>query len=89
MAPTRTACPLSHHSAVRFSWRHRIVDDSEGKVETDARRIRGIRLEVLRVNGKYDDANLVEHRQQMTANLERRGRGLDAVGDWRTRRHQP
>ena len=61
--------------------------------------IRGVRLEVLRVDAKfkYDDANPIEHRQQVSANLERRGRALDTaaaaqqrrrlatVGDWRDR----
>jgi transcriptional regulator len=62
--------------------------------------IRAVRLAVLRVDAKfkYDDANPVEHRERVVANLEQRGRGLDAgaaaqqrrrlaaVGDWRTHR---
>jgi transcriptional regulator len=65
--------------------------------------IRAVRLEVLRVDAKfkYDDAKPVEHRQRVIANLQQRGRGLDAaaaaqqrrrldaVGDWRTRNRQP
>lgn len=65
--------------------------------------IRGVRLAVLRVDAKfkYDDANPVGHRQRVAADLERRGRGLDAaaaaqqrrrldaVGDWRAREHRP
>ncbi len=64
--------------------------------------IRGVRLEVLRVEAKfkYDDANPVEHRERVIDNLEQRGRGLDAaaaaqqrrrleaIGDWRARRGQ-
>jgi transcriptional regulator len=59
--------------------------------------IRGIRLEVLRVEAKfkYDDANPVEHRQRVAGHLDERRHGLDtaaatqqrrriaAVGDWR------
>lgn len=59
--------------------------------------LRGLRLEVLRVDAKfkYDDSNPVEHRQRVVAYLEERGRGfdagaarqqqrrLDAIGDWR------
>ena len=62
--------------------------------------IRGIRLEVLRVDAKfkYDDHNPVEHRDRVIANLHERDHGLDvgaateqqrrltAVGDWRTRK---
>lgn len=62
--------------------------------------IRGVRLEVLRVDAKfkYDDANPVEHRRRVIANLEARNRGLDAgaaaqqlrrldaIGEWRARR---
>lgn len=61
--------------------------------------IRGVRLEVLRVDAKfkYDDANPVEHRERVIGNLERRARGLDAgaarqqrrrlaaIGDWQDR----
>ena len=60
--------------------------------------IRGVRLEVLRVDAKfkYDDHNPIEHRQRVTGNLEQRGHGLDngaaaqqrrrlaAIGDWNT-----
>ena len=62
--------------------------------------IRGVRLEVLRVEAKfkYDDHNPVDHRQRVTANLEGRDQGLDAgaaaqqrrrldaIGDWSARR---
>ena len=65
--------------------------------------IRGLRLEVLRVEAKfkYDDANPVEHRQRVIGNLEQRDHGLDtgaaaqqrrrldAIGDWRNRRDAP
>lgn len=58
--------------------------------------IRGVRLHITRVDAKfkYDDHNPVEHRQRVTDNLERRGRGLDhgaadqqrrrlaAIGEW-------
>ncbi len=61
--------------------------------------IRGVRLAVLRVEAKfkYDDANPIEHRERVIANLERRDRGRDAgaaaqqrrrlaaIGDWQTR----
>ncbi|MEV0669172.1 FMN-binding negative transcriptional regulator [Mycobacterium sp. NPDC050441] len=61
--------------------------------------IRGIRLEVLRVEAKfkYDDANPVEHRERVITNLEERRHGLDtaaaaqqrrrlaAIGDWKLR----
>lgn len=64
--------------------------------------IRGIRLEVLRVEAKfkYDDANPVEHRERVVANLEERRHGLDtaaaaqqrrrlaAIGDWKLRRKE-
>jgi len=62
--------------------------------------IRGVRLEVLRVDAKfkYDDHNPVEHRKRVTDHLERRGHGLDAgvatqqrrrlaaIGDWKEHR---
>ncbi|CRZ16801.1 FMN-binding negative transcriptional regulator [Mycolicibacterium neworleansense] len=64
--------------------------------------IRGIRLEVLRVDAKfkYDDANPVEHRERVIDNLEQRRHGLDtaaasqqrrrldAIGDWKLRRKE-
>ncbi len=64
--------------------------------------IRGIRLEVLRVEAKfkYDDANPVEHRERVIDNLEQRGHRLDsaaaaqqrrrlaAIGDWKLRRKE-
>jgi transcriptional regulator len=64
--------------------------------------IRGIRLEVLRVEAKfkYDDHNPVEHRVRVIDRLYERGHGLDAgaatqqqrrlaaIGDWQTRRRQ-
>jgi transcriptional regulator len=60
--------------------------------------IRGVRLQVLRVEAKfkYDDHNPVEHRERVACYLEERRRGLDlgaaaqqrrrlgAVGDWRS-----
>lgn len=62
--------------------------------------IRGLRLKVLRVEAKlkYDDQKPVEHRERVSANLERRDqrldssaaaqqrRRLDAIGDWKARR---
>ena len=64
--------------------------------------IRGIRLEVLRVEAKfkYDDHNPVEHRERVIDHLEERAHGLDAgaatqqrrrlaaIGDWKTHRKQ-
>ncbi len=60
--------------------------------------IRGVRLEVLRVDAKfkYDDANPVEHREGVIARLNERDTGFDAgaakqqqrrlaaIGDWKT-----
>ncbi len=65
--------------------------------------IRGIRLQVLRVEAKfkYDDHNPVEHRERVSDRLLERGHGLDAgaagqqrrrlaaIGDWPTRRTPP
>lgn len=65
--------------------------------------IRGLRLAILRVDAKfkYDDANPVEHRERVIANLEQRGHGLDAgaatqqqrrlaaIGEWQTHRDRP
>ena len=62
--------------------------------------IRGVRLEVLRVDAKfkYDDSNPVDHRERVVGYLEERGRGLDvraarqqrrrlgAIGDWQAHR---
>jgi transcriptional regulator len=59
--------------------------------------IRGVRLEVLRVEAKfkYDDANPIDHRERVIDNLEERNHGFDAgaavqqrrrlaaIGDWR------
>jgi transcriptional regulator len=59
--------------------------------------IRGLRLEVLRVEAKfkYDDQKRVEHRERVIDRLQERGRGLDesvaaqqrrrldAIGEWR------
>jgi len=64
--------------------------------------IRGIHLQVLRVEAKfkYDDANPVEHRERVIGYLEDRHHGLDAgaaaqqrhrldaIGDWKTYRDQ-
>ncbi len=60
--------------------------------------IRGLRLQVLRVDAKfkYDDSNPVEHRRRVVGYLEERGHGFDAgaarqqkrrldtIGDWRS-----
>ena len=65
--------------------------------------IRGIRMDVLRVEAKfkYDDHNPVDHRERVIGLLGQRAHGLDsgaalqqrrrldAVGDWRTRREKP
>lgn len=59
--------------------------------------LRGLRLEVLRVDAKfkYDDSNPVEHRQRVVGHLQERSHGFDAgaarqqqrrldtIGDWR------
>lgn len=64
--------------------------------------IRGIRLQVLRVEAKfkYDDHNPVEHRERVIDRLQERGHGLEAgaaaqqhrrlaaIGDWPTSRKQ-
>ena len=65
--------------------------------------IRGIRMDVLRVEAKfkYDDHNPVDHRERVIGLLGQRAHGLDsaaalqqrrrldAMGDWRTRREKP
>lgn len=65
--------------------------------------IRGVRLEVLRVEAKfkYDDHNPVEHRERVVGRLKERDRSLDsgaalqqrrrlaAIGDWQTHRARP
>jgi transcriptional regulator len=65
--------------------------------------IRGIRLNVLRVEAKfkYDDHNPVDHRERVIGLLGERAHGLDsgaaaqqcrrldAIGDWRTHRGNP
>lgn len=65
--------------------------------------IRGIRLEVLRIEAKfkYDDHKPVEHRERVIGNLQERDhwldagtaiqqrRRLDAIGDWNTFRNRP
>ncbi|WP_427384966.1 FMN-binding negative transcriptional regulator [Janibacter sp. G56] len=62
--------------------------------------IRGIRLQILRVEAKfkYDDHNPVDHRERVSDRLDERGRGLDAgaamqqrrrvdaIGEWKTHR---
>ena len=62
--------------------------------------IRGVRLNVVRVEAKfkYDDANPIEHRERVIGYLDERNRGLDAgaaaqqrrrlaaVGEWRSPR---
>ena len=64
--------------------------------------IRGLRLAITRVEAKfkYDDHNPVEHRERVIGRLQDRGHGLDAsaatqqrrrldaIGDWRSHRHQ-
>ena len=64
--------------------------------------IRGIRLQILRVEAKfkYDDHNPVEHRERVIGYLHERANGmdveaatqqrrrLDAIGDWKTYRNQ-
>ena len=61
--------------------------------------IRGIRLQVLRVDAKfkYDDHNPIDHRERLIGRLRQRDHALDAgaatqqrrrlaaIGDWRTR----
>ncbi|MGA9101817.1 FMN-binding negative transcriptional regulator [Aeromicrobium sp.] len=65
--------------------------------------IRGIRLDVLRVEAKfkYDDHNPIDHRERVIGLLGQRADGLDvgaavqqrrrldAIGDWRTHREKP
>ena len=65
--------------------------------------IRGVRLQVLRVDAKfkYDDANPVDHRERVIGYLEQRGQGRDAaaaaqqrrrlvrIGEWRSHRQRP
>jgi transcriptional regulator len=64
--------------------------------------IRGVWLEVLRVEAKFkhDDHNPVEHRERVIGHLEQRDHGLDAgaaaqqrrrlaaIGDWQTHRNR-
>lgn len=64
--------------------------------------IRGVRLEVLRVEAKfkYDDDNAPQHRERISGRLDERGRDFDpaaaaqqrrrlaAIGDWKTRRER-
>lgn len=64
--------------------------------------IRGIRLQVIRVEAKfkYDDANPVDHRERVSADLDRRAHGFDRsaatqqrrrlglIGDWKARRNR-
>jgi len=64
--------------------------------------IRGVRLEVLRVEAKfkYDDHNPPQHRERVIDRLRERGRGLDtgaaaqqrrrldAIGDWQAHRSE-
>lgn len=75
-----------------------LVDDSPYGRELPG--IRGLRLQVLRVDAKfkYDDQKPVEHRERVTSHLEQRNRGLDTnaarqqrrrlgtIGDWKTNR---
>ncbi|KMO70802.1 FMN-binding negative transcriptional regulator [Mycolicibacterium chlorophenolicum] len=65
--------------------------------------IRGVRLAIVSVDAKfkYDDRNPVDHRQRVSDQLERRGRGLDAavagqqrrrlaaIGEWDDFRRRP
>lgn len=82
--------------------RHAVVAVGEDPYGRMLPGIRGIRLEVLRVEAKfkYDDANPIEHRERVIGNLEQRGHGLDtaaaaqqrrrlaAIGDWKLRRKE-
>ena len=83
--------------------RHAAVDISAPPYGRMLPGIRGLRLEVLRVEAKfkYDDHNPIEHRERVTTRLRERNHGLDAaaagqqqrrldaVGDWRERSRQP
>jgi transcriptional regulator len=65
--------------------------------------IRGVRLAIVSVDAKfkYDDRNPVDHRERVSDQLERRGRGLDAavagqqrrrlaaIGEWDDFRRRP
>ena len=80
--------------------RHAVVAVDEPPYGRLLAGIRGVRLQVLRVDAKfkYDDANPVEHRRRVVGALEQRGNGLDAgaaaqqrrrlaaIGDWRSYR---
>ncbi|OCB57243.1 transcriptional regulator [Mycobacterium vulneris] len=82
--------------------RHAAVSAGEDPYGRMLPGIRGIRLEVLRVEAKfkYDDANPIEHRERVIGNLEQRGHRLDsaaaaqqrrrlaAIGDWKLRRKE-
>lgn len=82
--------------------RHAAVSAGEDPYGRMLPGIRGIRLEVLRVEAKfkYDDANPIEHRERVIDNLEQRGHRLDsaaaaqqrrrlaAIGDWKLRRKE-
>jgi transcriptional regulator len=83
--------------------RHADVAADEGPYARMLTGIRGVRLEVLRVEAKfkYDDQKPVEHRTRVISRLEERRRGLDAgvaeqqrrrlgaIGDWQSGRTEP
>ena len=78
--------------------RHATVAADDSPYGRELPGIRGLRLEVLRVEAKfkYDDHKPVEHRARVAGQLEQRGRGLDtgaaaqqrrrlaAIGDWKS-----
>jgi transcriptional regulator len=97
-APGKVAILDAQLDAFQPEGGHAVVDVDAPPYGRMLPGIRGIRLEVLRVDAKfkYDDANPVEHRERVIGDLERRGRPLDgaaaaqqrrrldAIGDWRT-----
>lgn len=80
--------------------RHAAVNVDQSPYGRELPGIRGLRLEVLRVEAKlkYDDQKPVEHRERVSTNLVQRDQRLDAaaaaqqrrrlsaIGDWRARR---
>ena len=83
--------------------RHATVDADAAPYGRMLPGIRGVRLQVLRVDAKfkYDDHNPVEHRERVIADLRERDQGRDtdaaaqqqrrlaAIGDWQSTRHRP
>ena len=83
--------------------RHAVVAADQAPYGRMLSGIRGIRLEVLRLDAKfkYDDHNPVEHRERVSDRLDERDNGLDsgaatqqrrrlaAIGEWQTYRNQP